>query len=143
MSIAARSRARTRACPAMPVRPAQTRATAARVAAAAPAARTKARAPQAAARAAQPVQAALPLKPAAPAHPAPPELASAVPVSAPPEGFEARVERALGSFALPSVAPNVVRQLVAYCDLAVTWNQRVDLTAARSPDELVDLLLAD
>ncbi|HEY5377647.1 MAG TPA: RsmG family class I SAM-dependent methyltransferase, partial [Polyangiaceae bacterium] len=66
-----------------------------------------------------------------------------MPVSAPPEGFEARVERALGSFALPSVAPNVVRQLVAYCDLTVTWNQRVDLTAARSPDELVDLLLAD
>lgn len=89
------------------------------------------------------MQAALPLKPAVPVHLAPPEIASAVPVSAPPEGFEARVERALGSFALPSVAPSVVRQLVAYCDLAVTWNQRVDLTAARSPDELVDLLLAD
>ncbi len=66
-----------------------------------------------------------------------------MPVSAPPEGFEARVERALSSFALPNVAPSVVHQLIAYCDLAVTWNQRLDLTAARSPDELVDLLLAD
>jgi 16S rRNA (guanine527-N7)-methyltransferase len=66
-----------------------------------------------------------------------------VPVSAPPEGFAARVERALSGFAIPSVAPDVVRQLIAYCELAVAWNQRVDLTAARSPDELVDLLLAD
>ena len=66
-----------------------------------------------------------------------------MPVSAPPEGFEARVERALSNFSLPSVAPSVVRQLIAYCDLTVVWGQRMDLTAARSADELVDLLLAD
>jgi 16S rRNA (guanine527-N7)-methyltransferase len=65
-----------------------------------------------------------------------------VAVSAPPEGFETRVERAIGQFAL-AVAPQVVRQLIAYCELTVAWNQRFDLTAARSPDELVDLLLAD
>jgi 16S rRNA (guanine527-N7)-methyltransferase len=66
-----------------------------------------------------------------------------VPVQAPPEGFESRVARALSSFELPSATPAVVAQLCAYCDLAVAWNQRVDLTAARSADELVDLLLAD
>ena len=66
-----------------------------------------------------------------------------MPVSAPPEGFKARVERALSNFSLPSVAPGVVQQLIAYCDLSVVWGQRMDLTAARSADELVDLLLAD
>ena len=64
-------------------------------------------------------------------------------VQAPPDGFESRVERSLRSFDLSEVAPAVVQQLCAYCDLVVTWNQRVDLTAARSADELVDLLLAD
>jgi 16S rRNA (guanine527-N7)-methyltransferase len=66
-----------------------------------------------------------------------------VPVQAPPEGFESRVEQALSSFDLPAVDARTKQQLIAYCDLAVTWNQRVDLTAARSADELVDLLLAD
>jgi 16S rRNA (guanine527-N7)-methyltransferase len=66
-----------------------------------------------------------------------------VAVQAPPDGFESRVERALRSFELSEVAPAVVQKLCAYCDLVVTWNQRVDLTAARSADELVDLLLAD
>jgi hypothetical protein len=37
----------------------------------------------------------------------------------------------------------VLAQRCAYCDLAVAWNQRADLTAARRADELVDLLLAD
>ncbi|MEI9949667.1 MAG: RsmG family class I SAM-dependent methyltransferase [Pseudomonadota bacterium] len=63
-------------------------------------------------------------------------------VQAPPEGFESRVEQALSSFDLP-VSARVKEQLCAYCELAVSWNQRVDLTAARSADELVDLLLAD
>jgi 16S rRNA (guanine527-N7)-methyltransferase len=65
-----------------------------------------------------------------------------VPVQAPVEGFETRVMRALSHFA-SSASPVVARQLSAYCDLVVAWNQRVDLTAARSADELVDLLLAD
>lgn len=66
-----------------------------------------------------------------------------MPLQAPPEGFEPRVTRALSSFGLLGAASRVVPQLCAYCDLVVTWNQRVDLTAARSADELVDLLLAD
>jgi len=66
-----------------------------------------------------------------------------VQVQAPPEGFESRVEQALSGFDLPDVSALVREQLCAYCALAVTWNQRVDLTAARSADELVDLLLAD
>ena len=64
-------------------------------------------------------------------------------VQAPPEGFASRVEQALSSFALPAVDARAKERLIAYCELAVTWNQRVDLTAARSADELVDLLLAD
>ncbi|MEI9938147.1 MAG: RsmG family class I SAM-dependent methyltransferase [Pseudomonadota bacterium] len=44
---------------------------------------------------------------------------------------------------MSEVGARVKEQLCAYCELAVSWNQRVDLTAARSADELVDLLLAD
>jgi len=66
-----------------------------------------------------------------------------VQVQAPPEGFEARVEQALSRFDLPDVSTRIREKLCAYCTLAVTWNQRIDLTAARSADELVDLLLAD
>jgi len=66
-----------------------------------------------------------------------------VPIQAPPEGFESRVEQALSSFDLPAVSARVKQQLIAYCELSLTWSQRVDLTAARSADELVDLLLAD
>jgi len=65
-----------------------------------------------------------------------------VQIQAPPEGFASRVEQALSSFDLP-VNSRAKEQLIAYCDLALTWGQRVDLTAARSADELVDLLLAD
>lgn len=65
-----------------------------------------------------------------------------MPVQAPIEGFEARVTRALDHFSVSAPAV-VARQLSAYCELVVSWNQRVDLTAARSADELVDLLLAD
>jgi 16S rRNA (guanine527-N7)-methyltransferase len=65
-----------------------------------------------------------------------------VPVQAPVEGFAARIARVLSEFSV-GATPHTVRQLVAYCELAVTWNQRLDLTAARSADELVDLLLAD
>jgi 16S rRNA (guanine527-N7)-methyltransferase len=34
-------------------------------------------------------------------------------------------------------------RIVTWLDLMVTWNAKVDLTAARSSDELVDLMLAD
>lgn len=42
------------------------------------------------------------------------------------------------------VVPDAARQqLVSWLDLVVTWSERVDLTAARDADTLVDLLLAD
>jgi 16S rRNA (guanine527-N7)-methyltransferase len=66
-----------------------------------------------------------------------------VALPAPPEGFASRIERALGSFELPNVTSETLAALRAYCDLVITWGQRIDLTAARSADELVDLLLAD
>jgi 16S rRNA (guanine527-N7)-methyltransferase len=65
-----------------------------------------------------------------------------VAVQAPAEGFDSRIARVLDCFEFRA-PPQVARQLALYCDLAVAWNQRVDLTAARSADELVDLLLAD
>ena len=80
---------------------------------------------------------------AKPVAPALTEFRTAVAVQAPPDGFDSRVKRALQSFELADVAPAIVQRLCAYCELVVTWNQRVDLTAARSADELVDLLLAD
>jgi len=42
-----------------------------------------------------------------------------------------------------SLEPRAADLLAAWLDLLVLWNARVDLTAARSPDELVDLMLAD
>jgi 16S rRNA (guanine527-N7)-methyltransferase len=38
---------------------------------------------------------------------------------------------------------DVHQQLVSWLDLVVAWSERVDLTAARDADTLVDLLLAD
>ncbi len=94
-----------------------------------------------AATAAEPAAAVAPA--ATPAALAASEPSSAVPLQAPPEGFQSRVERALLGFDLPDVSEQLKAKLCAYCELAVSWNQRVDLTAARSADELVDLLLAD
>jgi 16S rRNA (guanine527-N7)-methyltransferase len=71
------------------------------------------------------------------------EFLNTVPVHAPPEGFRSRIERALSSFGMQNLAPAIAGQLGAYCDLVVVWNQRVDLTAARDADELVDILIAD
>jgi 16S rRNA (guanine527-N7)-methyltransferase len=42
-----------------------------------------------------------------------------------------------------SLPESMNEPLSRWLDLLVTWNARVDLTAARSPDELVDLMLAD
>src|SRR5262245_57629553 len=36
-----------------------------------------------------------------------------------------------------------VSRIASWLDLVATWNAKVDLTAARSPEELVDLMLAD
>jgi 16S rRNA (guanine527-N7)-methyltransferase len=50
----------------------------------------------------------------------------------------APLERATA--ALPPLAQ---RGLAAWLELLCAWNARIDLTAARTPDELVDLMLAD
>ena len=36
-----------------------------------------------------------------------------------------------------------VKLIITWLDLLATWNAKIDLTAARSPQELVDLMLAD
>ncbi len=51
----------------------------------------------------------------------------------------ARAAAALGVFVPDAAATS----LSAWLHLLVTWNARVDLTAARSADELLDLMLAD
>jgi 16S rRNA (guanine527-N7)-methyltransferase len=59
-----------------------------------------------------------------------------------------RIERVLSevpaSCDLSLDVPDAARQqLVTWLDLVVAWSERVDLTAARDADTLVDLLLAD
>ena len=36
-----------------------------------------------------------------------------------------------------------MHRIASWFDLIATWNAKVDLTAARGPDELADLMLAD
>lgn len=43
----------------------------------------------------------------------------------------------------PLFGSDLGRLLTHWTKRVLEWNQRIDLTAARSPDELVDLLLAD
>lgn len=65
-----------------------------------------------------------------------------MPLSRPRSGWRPRIERAvagLGS-SLDERASAALEQLL---DLVVEWNARVDLTAARDADELVDLYVAD
>lgn len=50
---------------------------------------------------------------------------------------------ATGSLADGERFGGLLADLSAYLDLVVSWNRRVDLTAARSAEELVDLTLAD
>src|SRR5262245_27160848 len=60
--------------------------------------------------------------------------------------FGPRMERLLGAVGR-DVASEAGRRLVEqgtrFAELVAAWNERVDLTAARDPDELVDLLFAD
>jgi 16S rRNA (guanine527-N7)-methyltransferase len=51
----------------------------------------------------------------------------------------AKAAKAFGA----KVGPKTTRALSAWLDLVATWNARIDLTAARGPEELVDLMLAD
>ena len=55
------------------------------------------------------------------------------------------VLQALGAPSMPRLSPPPARidALVRWIDLVERWNQRVDLTAARSREELVDLLVVD
>jgi 16S rRNA (guanine527-N7)-methyltransferase len=53
-----------------------------------------------------------------------------------------RLVKAAGTFELEPSAETLTL-LAAWLDLLVSWNARVDLTAARSSDELVDLMVAD
>lgn len=60
-------------------------------------------------------------------------------------GWFPRIDRVLAAFPGAVRADAVAARdgLARFLDLVVSWNQRMDLTAARSPDELVDLMLAD
>jgi 16S rRNA (guanine527-N7)-methyltransferase len=64
------------------------------------------------------------------------------------KGWIPRIERVLRDVPESCGRTLVVRepaldQLVSWLDLVVAWSERVDLTAAKDPDTLVDLLLAD
>ena len=54
----------------------------------------------------------------------------------------AEVEAVAGQLGV-SIEARVGAALVTWLDLLLTWNERHDLTAARSRDELLDLMLAD
>ena len=58
------------------------------------------------------------------------------------DGWTDRIERVLAAFEVTADS-GLVSALVRVLDLTVVWNQKLDLTAARDPDELVDLVLAD
>ncbi len=64
------------------------------------------------------------------------------PASAP--DFAPRIRRVLAALApsLPTAEPQI-QQLGRYLQLVHEWNGRMDLTAARTHDELVDLFIAD
>ncbi len=55
------------------------------------------------------------------------------------------IDRVLAAFpgAIRADATATRESVARFLDLVVGWNQRMDLTAARSNDELVDLMLAD
>jgi 16S rRNA (guanine527-N7)-methyltransferase len=60
--------------------------------------------------------------------------------------FRPRVERLVSAFGRTIDDEGgrlLIARAVAFADLVAAWNDRVDLTAARDPDELVDLLFAD
>jgi 16S rRNA (guanine527-N7)-methyltransferase len=59
--------------------------------------------------------------------------------------IRALVLQALGAPGMPRLSPAPARidAIVRWVDLVERWNERVDLTAARSREELIDLLLID
>jgi 16S rRNA (guanine527-N7)-methyltransferase len=58
------------------------------------------------------------------------------------QGVAVRVTQLVNGLGTP-VSPDVTRALGSWIELIRSWNQRIDLTAARSDDELCDLMLAD
>jgi 16S rRNA (guanine527-N7)-methyltransferase len=60
--------------------------------------------------------------------------------------FRPRVERLWSAFGREiddGAGRLLVERSVLFAELVAAWNERIDLTAARDPDELVDLLFAD
>jgi len=55
-------------------------------------------------------------------------------------GWHERIRRVLGD---ELATEERIRRLATFLDLVVTWNAKLDLTAARDPDQLCDLFLAD
>lgn len=58
-------------------------------------------------------------------------------------GWEARIRRVLSALGGQEPSSQLLEALCRMLDTLVAWNERIDLTAARSADELVDLMLAD
>ena len=75
-------------------------------------------------------------------------IGSPMPLARLGSAWSPRIDRVLRevpkSCGLSLDVPDAARQqLVSWLDLVATWSERVDLTAARDADTLVDLLLAD
>jgi 16S rRNA (guanine527-N7)-methyltransferase len=58
-------------------------------------------------------------------------------------GFRPRIERVLRTLAGDNSPEGATEALCGWLDGVAEWNARVDLTAARTADELVDLMVAD
>lgn len=58
------------------------------------------------------------------------------------KAFHPLIARVARELAAP-LEPDAVERLAAWLDLLAVWNAKVDLTAARGTDELVDLMIAD
>jgi 16S rRNA (guanine527-N7)-methyltransferase len=56
--------------------------------------------------------------------------------------YENRIAVVAETLGVPMTGATIAR-LAAWFDLLAAWNAKIDLTAAKSPDELVDLMLAD
>ncbi len=59
-----------------------------------------------------------------------------------PAALQTLASQAAADLGLP-LAPDSAVKLACWLQLLYAWNQRIDLTAARSPEELVDLCVAD
>src|SRR5262245_61489940 len=62
--------------------------------------------------------------------------------AAPPSGYEGRIAETAAALRCP-LPPGASERLSKWLSALVTWNERLDLTAARGTDELLDLMLAD